>query len=68
MGGRHAGTAPSDQIETLFDFNSAMQKVVLDGKPMFADQGGSPVSPRQTPNNQVSWSFSLPLRDKEAAP
>lgn len=61
-----AGTAPADQVNTLLDFNSAMQKATLNGKPMFAP-GGETVHPRQS-GNTVSWSFSLQLLHSEEAP
>jgi hypothetical protein len=59
-----SGTASSDQINTLFDFNSAMQKAELDGHPMFAS-GGEPVSPHTAANNVTTWSFSLELQQAE---
>ncbi len=62
------GTAPADQINTLFNFNSAMQKATLNGQPIFSPQGGQPVNPRQVGNNLVSWNFSLKLKNAEAAP
>jgi hypothetical protein len=62
------GTAPSDQINTLFNFNSAMQKATFNGQPVFSSQGGQPVNPRLGANNLVSWNFSLKLQNAEAAP
>jgi hypothetical protein len=62
------GTAPSDQINTLFNFNSAMQKVTLNGQPVFSPQGGQPVNPRLGANNLVSWNFSLKLQNAEETP
>src|SRR5208283_2852180 len=50
-----SGTAASDQVNTLFDFNTAMQKVTVNGHPMFNAQGGETVNPRQT-GNAVTWS------------
>jgi hypothetical protein len=61
------GTAAPDQINTLFDFNTAMQKVTANGRPMFNSQGGEPVNPRQT-GNTVTWSFSLQLQNAEGTP
>jgi hypothetical protein len=58
-----SGTAPADQINTLFDFNSAMQKAKLNGQPMFVS-GGEPVSPK-TVNGNVTWNFSLDLQQAE---
>jgi hypothetical protein len=62
------GTAASDQVNTLFDFNTAMQKVTANGRPMFNSQGSEPVNPRQTGNNAVTWSFSLQLQNAEGTP
>jgi hypothetical protein len=59
-----SGTAPQDQINSLFNFNSAMQKVTLNGQPMFDTRGGEPVSPRNSGNN-LAWSFSLQLQKTE---
>jgi len=61
------GTAAPDQINTLFDFNTAMQKVTANGRPMFNSQGGEPVNPRQT-GNTMTWSFSLQLQNAEGTP
>lgn len=61
-----SGTASSDEINTLFDFNSAMQKAELDGHPMFAP-GGEPVNPH-TVNNVTTWSLSLELQQAEESP
>jgi len=58
------GTTTPDQINTLFDFNSAMQKAMLNGQPMFDPHGGEPVSPRND-GNAVRWSFSLQLKHPE---
>src|ERR1035437_2382159 len=61
------GTAAPDQINTLFDFNTALQKVRSNGRPMFNSQGGEPVNPRQT-GNTVTWSFSLQLQNAKGTP
>jgi hypothetical protein len=50
-----SGAAAPDQVNTLFDFNTAMQKVTANGRPMFNAQGGETVNPRQTANT-VTWS------------
>jgi hypothetical protein len=62
-----SGTAASDQVNTLFGFNTAMQKVTANGRPMFNSQGGEAVNPHPTPNG-VTWSFSLQLQNAEEAP
>jgi hypothetical protein len=61
------GTAASDQVNTLLNFNTAMQKVTANGRPMFNSQGGEPVNPRQT-GNTVTWSFSLQLQNAKGTP
>jgi hypothetical protein len=63
-----SGTAPADQINTLFNFNSAMQKATLNGQPMFSSQGGETISPRKIGENMVSWNFSLKLQNAEETP
>jgi hypothetical protein len=55
-----SGTAPPDQVNTLLDFNSAMQKATLAGRPVFDPQRSEPVNPRKTGDN-VTWSFTLQL-------
>ena len=62
-----SGTAAPDQVNTLFDFNTAMQKVTANGRPMFNSQGGEPVNPHPV-GNAVTWSFSLQLQNAEGIP
>ena len=62
-----SGTAPADQVNTLFDFNTAMQKVVNQDRPMFDSEGAEPVNPR-TVGNRVTWNFSLQLQHAEELP
>jgi len=62
-----SGTAASDQVNTLFDFNTAMQKVAANGRPVFNAQGGEPVNPHPVANG-VTWSFSLQLQNAEGTP
>jgi hypothetical protein len=59
-----SGMATPDQLNTLFNFNTAMQKATLNGQPMFDLRGGEPVSPRTT-GSGVTWSFSLQLKNTE---
>jgi hypothetical protein len=59
-------TTPS-QVNTLFDFNSAMQKARLNDQPMFKSQGGETVNPRLSGNTEV-WNLSLELQRTEAEP
>lgn len=60
-----SGTTTSDQINTLFDFNSAMQKAALNGQPMFDPHGGDAVNPRNDGRGNVTWNFSLKLQNPE---
>ena len=62
-----SGTAPQDQINTLFDFNSALQKKQVNGQFVFDQQKGDPVNPK-TIHDGVSWSLSLDLLHSEATP
>ena len=63
-----SGTAAPEQVNLLFDFNTAMQKATLKGRPMFDPHGGETVSPKRTGNTEI-WSFSLPLlQHSEDAP
>jgi len=59
-----SGTTKPDQINTLFNFDSAMQKAALNDQPMFDPQGGEPVNPRNN-GNTVTWNFSLKLKNPE---
>jgi hypothetical protein len=59
-----SGTTTPDQINTLFSFNSAMQKAMINGQPMFDPHAGDPVSPR-TSGGGVTWNFTLQLANPE---
>ncbi len=63
-----SGTAPADLVNTLFDFNTAMQKTTNNNRLMFDPQGGEPVSPHKGGGNTVTWSFSLQLQHTEGLP
>jgi hypothetical protein len=62
------GTAPQDQVNTLFDFNTALKKKKVNGQFVFDQQKGDTVNPRVAGNNLESWSLSLDLLHTEAAP
>jgi hypothetical protein len=62
-----SGSATSDQVSKLFDFNSGMQKAVLDGQPMFSTGGGEPLLYRTAANGTVTWNFALALQHTEEA-
>jgi hypothetical protein len=60
-----SGTAPQDQVNTLFDFNTALKKKKVNGELVFDQNKGDPVNPRLGPNNVETWSFSLELLHSE---
>ena len=60
-----SGTAPQDQVNTLFDFNTALKKKQVGGQFVFDQQRGDAVNPRLS-GNQESWSLSLELLHGEA--
>lgn len=62
-----SGSTTPDMVETLFNFNSALQKAKLNGQPAFDPQAGERVNPR-TVNNVTSWSLSLELQHTEEEP
>ena len=57
------GTTSQDQIDSLYTFYSKLKASTLDGKPVFKD-GGEALNYHQY-QNQVTWSFSLPLFNAE---
>jgi len=61
-----AGTTTEDEINTLFNFNSALKNATLDGKPMF--KSIEDVSPHTLPGGTVQWSLTLGLVNAEASP
>jgi hypothetical protein len=60
-----SGTAPQEQINTLFDFNTSLKKKQVNGQYVFDQQKGDPVNPRTIPNG-VSWNLTLELLHVEA--
>ena len=62
-----SGTAPQDQVNTLFDFNTSLKKKKAGGQFVFDQQKGDTVNPRLQ-GNVEAWSFSLELLHVEAAP
>lgn len=59
-----SGTAPANQINTLLEFNKAMKKAKLGGKPMFDPSRGEDVTPRIV-GDKASWNLSLELLHTE---
>ena len=62
-----SGTAAADQVNAIFDFNTAMQKATNNSRPMFNHGGGEPANPRIT-GNKATWNFSLQLQHTEGLP
>jgi hypothetical protein len=57
------GTAPADLVSDLIEFDTAMRRATVRGKPMFDPARGSQINYRQNPrDNTVSWNLSLELR------
>jgi len=62
-----SGTAPQEQVNTLFDFNTALKKKQVNGQHVFDQQKGENVNPRAS-GNQETWNLSLELLRSEAEP
>jgi hypothetical protein len=62
-----SGSATSDQVSKLFDFNSGMQKAAVNGQPVFSTEGGEPLLYRTTTGGAVTWNFGLALKHAEEA-
>ena len=62
------GTAPQDQVNTLFDFNTALKKKKINDQFVFDQNKGDNVNPRFGANNVGTWSLSLELVHVEAEP
>jgi hypothetical protein len=59
------GNTTEDQMDTLFNFYTTMQKLKANGQFVFDQQNGEPPSPRLI-GNREEWSFSLQLTHPEA--
>jgi hypothetical protein len=55
-----SGSAPEDQVNTLFDFNDTLKKKTLNNQPVFDPTKIETVSPKHIQNG-YSWSLSLGL-------
>jgi hypothetical protein len=62
-----SGTTTEDQIDALFSFYTAMQKLKVNGQFVFDQREGEPPSPRLM-GNKEQWSFSLQLLHAEEEP
>jgi hypothetical protein len=60
------GTAKSEEVAALIDFDSAIRKTKLEGKPFFATGKGDPLSYRAGAGGVMNWNFSLELQRTEA--
>ena len=52
-----SGSTTEDQVDTIFNFYTAMQKLKANGQFVFDQQNGEPPSPRLA-GNREEWSFS----------
>jgi hypothetical protein len=60
------GTAPATMAQELLNFEAAMHKYTLLGKPLFSPEGGESLQYRGNPGGgSMSWNFSLLLKRKE---
>jgi hypothetical protein len=62
-----SGTVAQDQVNTLFDFNTALRKKKVGGQFVFDQNKGDNVNPRFS-GNQGTWSLTLELVHAEAEP
>ncbi len=62
------GTAAQDQVNTLFDFNTALKKKKVNDQFVFDQQKGDPVSPKFGPDGRGTWNLTLELMHTEAQP
>jgi len=62
-----SGSLAQDQVNTLFDFNTALRKKKVNGQFVFDQIKGDNVNPRFS-GNQGTWSLSLELVHAEAEP
>jgi Tfp pilus assembly protein PilN len=58
------GTAPSDKVNDLIDFNTAMQKATTDGQPLFVRVETLDYR-KDVAGNTVSWNFTCELKHTE---
>mgnify|MGYP001156511852 FL=1 len=60
------GTAPSDQVAQLIEFEPAMRKAVVNGQPFFHPTKGENLNYQANPAaGTVTWNFSLELKRVE---
>jgi hypothetical protein len=56
-----SGSAPEDQVDTLFNFSEALKKKKLNSQGLFDPNAGDPIAPRRGAGDTYSWSMSLQL-------
>ena len=59
-----SGTAPQDEVNTLFDFNTTLKKKLVNSQFVFDQSKGDPVNPRVS-GNLANWNLSLFLAHAE---
>jgi hypothetical protein len=61
------GNAASDDATAILEFNSALQKIEVNGQPFFS-KVESPTFNQNPANNTLTWSFSAELNHTEESP
>lgn len=59
------GFAPAEQISKITDYNGALQKVELNGSPLFKSVSAPAISGSGANPQQMAWSFNCELRSAE---
>lgn len=59
------GFAPAEQISKITDYNGALQKVELNGTPLFKSVSAPAISGSGVNPQQMAWSFNCELRSAE---
>ncbi len=59
------GVAPAEQISKITDYNGALQKVELNGTPLFKSVSAPAISGSGANPQQMAWSFNCELRSAE---
>ena len=59
------GVAPAEQLSKITDYNGALQRVELNGAPLFKSVSAPSISGSGANPAQMSWSFTCELRSAE---
>jgi hypothetical protein len=55
------GSAPSDQVKAVIDFNDALRKTMVKDKPLFDKNKGEQLRYQRGPGGNLNWNFTLEL-------